>query len=204
MENGKGWNVTQQKIEPSLIQTRDWQPEKSKQHPFSVHMWQAKAIASLRVAFGVAWAVAAWLKWQPAFQNSFVTQITGAQDGQPPIIQAWIAWWGNLIQMNPLFFARMEASLETALALLLILGLFNNLTCVAGSLLSLGIWSVAEGFGGPYKPGESTDIGTAFPYIILFVLLFVVSAGQFYGLDRWLTPRLGALNWLASGTFWRR
>ena len=59
-------------------------------------------------------------------------------------------------------------------------------------------------FWRPYKPGESTDIGTAFPYIILFLLLLVVSAGRYYGIDYWLTPRLGIFNWLASGPFRRR
>src|SRR5258708_36402198 len=106
-------------IETLRMETGNWQLEGDRQNQFGVHIWQAKVIASLRIAFGVAWAVAAWLKWQPDFQNAFATQITGAQDGQPPIIQAWLAWWGNLIYINPLLFARVEASLETALAILL-------------------------------------------------------------------------------------
>ena len=36
-----------------------------------VSTWRAKAIALLRAAFGVIWAIAAWLKWQPPFINSF-------------------------------------------------------------------------------------------------------------------------------------
>jgi uncharacterized membrane protein YphA (DoxX/SURF4 family) len=163
--------------------------------------WRAKAIAALRTAFGVVWACAAWWKWQPAFQNTFVDQIAKAQSGQPQIIQAWISWWVNLVNLNPLLFARVEALTETALAVGLLLGLFSNLTCVVGMLLALGIWTTAEGFGGPFQAGVTTDIGTALPYLLLFGTLFVVSAGQYYSVDRWLTSRLGSFGFLASGPF---
>jgi nitrite reductase (NO-forming) len=161
---------------------------------------RAKGIAALRIAFGLVWVVAAWLKWQPEFQNKFLDQITGAQDGQPPVIHAWIGFWASIVSANPLLFARIEASTETALAVLLILGLFSNLSYVVGILLTLGIWSTAEGLGGPFKPGQSTDIGTALPYALLFGVFLVVSAGRYYGLDQWLTLRLGRLGFLASGT----
>jgi uncharacterized membrane protein YphA (DoxX/SURF4 family) len=150
------------------------------------------------VAFGGIWAVAAWLKWQPAFQHSFVEQINKAKGGQAPAMQAWISWWSALISLNPLLFARIEASTETALALLLILGLFSNLSYVVGTLLALGIWAVPEGFGGPYVPGQTTDVGTTLPYALLFGMLFVTAAGQYYAVDQWLTPRLGSLDFLAS------
>ena len=109
-----------------------------------------------------------------------------------------------MVSTNPLLFARLLATTETAIAVLLILGLLSNLSYVVGILLALGIWSTAEGFGGPYKPGESTDIGTAIIYAIVFAILLFVSAGRYYGLDQWLTPRLGRLGFLASGTIWRR
>ena len=81
----------------------------------------------------------------------------------------------------------------------MVLGVFSNLTYLIGFLLSLGIWSTAEGFGGPYMPGQSTDIGTAFPYALLFVIMFAISAGCYYGLDGWLTPLLGRRGFLATG-----
>jgi nitrite reductase (NO-forming) len=37
------------------------------------------------------------------------------------------------------------------------------------------IWSVPEGFGGPYGPG-STDIGTGMVYAIVSFLLLVINA----------------------------
>jgi uncharacterized membrane protein YphA (DoxX/SURF4 family) len=161
--------------------------------------WRQRSIALLRIFFGLIWAFAAWLKWAPAFQNGFVSQISGAASGQPGIVQGWIGFWTNLISTNPLLFARVEGSLETAVAICLIFGIFSNLTFCLGILLSLGIWSVAEGFGGPYVFGQSTDIGTALPYAVLFALLLVISAGRAYSVDQWLTPRLGRFGFLAAG-----
>ncbi len=166
----------------------------------ALNNWRQSGIGLLRVTFGLVWLVAAWLKWQPQFQRHFAAQVVGTRDGQPGAIQAWITFWSHLINTNPLLFARAEATAETAVAICLILGLFSNLTAIVGLLLSLGIWSVAEGFGGPYVPGQSTDVGTALPYAILFGILFFTSAGRYYGLDRWLTPRLGRFGFLASGS----
>jgi uncharacterized membrane protein YphA (DoxX/SURF4 family) len=99
-----------------------------------------------------------------------------------------------------LLFARILASTEAVIAAFLILGLFSNLTYIVGIFLSLGIWAIPEGFGGPYIAGVTTDIGTAFPYAILFAVLLFLTAGRYYGLDQWLTPRLGRLGFLASGS----
>jgi nitrite reductase (NO-forming) len=163
--------------------------------------WRERGVGIARIIFGLAYVVAAALKWQPQFQNTFVEQVSAAQAGQPAPIQAWISFWAHLVSINPVLFARIEASTESAIALFLIFGILSNLTFIVGIFLSLGIWSIAEGFGGPYRPGQTTDIGTAFPYAILFALLFFLSAGRYYGLDSWLTSRLGPLGFLASGSF---
>jgi uncharacterized membrane protein YphA (DoxX/SURF4 family) len=163
--------------------------------------WRPEIIGALRIVFGLVWAVAAWLKWQPAFQDHFLDQISAAKDGQPLLVQGWISFWIHLVSANPLLFARIEAGLETGIAIFLILGVFSNLTYIIGFVLSLGIWSTAEGFGGPYVPGQSTDIGTALPYAIVFAILFCISAGYYYGLDRWLAPRLGRLSFLTVSFF---
>ena len=165
--------------------------------------WRERGVGLARIIFGLGYVVAATLKWQPQFQNTFVAQISAARDGQPALIKAWISFWANLVSFNPLLFARIEATAETAIAVFLIFGLFSNLTSIVGILLSLGIWSTAEGFGGPFIPGHSTDIGTAFPYAILFAVLFFLSAGRYYGVDQWLTAKLGRLGFLASGSFRR-
>ncbi len=166
--------------------------------------WQQRGIGILRISFGLVWVVASVLEWLPPFQNTFVAQVSAAQAGQPALIQAWISLWTNLVSVNPLLFAQILAATQTALAVFLILGLFSNLTSIVGIFLSLGIWSIPEGFGGPYIPGHTTDIGPAFPYAILFAVLLCISAGRYYGLDQWLTPRLGQLGFLASGSVRRR
>jgi uncharacterized membrane protein YphA (DoxX/SURF4 family) len=166
--------------------------------------WRERGVGIARIIFGLVWVVAALLQWFPQFQTTFVAQVTAAKGGQPGFIQGWISFWANLVSVNPLLFARILATMEAAIALFLILGLFSNLTSLVGIVLSLGIWSVPEGFGGPYVPGFSTDVGTAFPYAILFLVLLCLSAGRYYGVDQWLTPRLGRWGFLASGSLRRR
>ena len=165
--------------------------------------WREKGVAIARIILGLVWVVAATLSWQPQFQNAFVAQVTAAQGGQPGFIQIWISFWGQLVSVNPLLLARILATTQSVIALFLILGILSNLTYIVGIFLSLGIWAVPEGFGGPYIAGSSTDIGTAFPYVIIFALLLFLSAGRYYGLDQWLTSRLGRLSFLASDSFKR-
>ena len=165
--------------------------------------WRERGVGIARIVFGLVWVVAAVLQWLPQFQNSFVAQVSVAKAGQPAFIQGWITFWANLVSVNPLLFARILASTEAVIAAFLILGIFSNLTYIVGIFLSLGIWAIPEGFGGPYIAGVSTDIGTAFPYAILFAVLLFLTAGRYYGLDQWLTPRLGRLGFLASGSLRR-
>ncbi len=165
--------------------------------------WRERGVGIARIIFGLVWAVAAVLQWLPQFQDSFVAQVSAAKAGQPEFIQGWISFWTNLVSVNPLLFARMLATTEAVIALFLIFGILSNLTSIAGIFLSLGIWAIPEGFGGPYIPGVTTDIGTAFPYAVLFAVLLFLSAGRYYGLDQWLTSRLGRLGFLASGSLRR-
>jgi thiosulfate dehydrogenase (quinone) large subunit len=174
----------------------------SSRRPIAMN-WRERGVGLMRILFGLVYVVAATLKWQPQFQNTFVQQISAVSDGQPAPIQAWISFWTHLVSINPLLFARLEATTETAIAVFLIFGILSNLTSIVGIFLSLGIWSTAEGFGGPYIPGHSTDIGTALPYAILFAVLLFLSAGRYYGVDQWLTAKLGRLGFLASGSFRR-
>ncbi|MEO9227390.1 MAG: hypothetical protein ABI216_00360 [Devosia sp.] len=160
--------------------------------------WRLRSLGILRIAFGLVWAVDAYFKWQPAFQSGFVAYLTGALDGQPTLVKAWIGFWVNIVGVNPHLFAVIVALGETALAFALILGLFSNLAALGGLLLCLVIWTTAEGFGGPYAPG-STDVGTAIIYIFVFAALFLTQSGLLMGLDRRLTPILGRWGWLASG-----
>ena len=165
--------------------------------------WRGQAFGILRIVFGLVWAIDAAFKWQPAFQTGFVDYLTGALDGQPALVKAWIGFWVNIVKVDPHIFALIVAASETALAVALTLGVLSNLADLGGVLLTLVIWSTAEGFGGPYKPG-STDIGTAIIYFFVFVALFLSQSGLYLGVDRHLTPMLGRWGWLASGPLARR
>ena len=160
--------------------------------------WRLTGIAVLRIIFGLVWGVDAYFKWQPEFINNFMDYLTKGGEGQAPIVQGWINFWMNIIHINPQLFAYLTAIGETAVAIGLIFGIFSNLTNVLGILLSLVIWSTAEGFGGPYVAG-STDIGAAIVYPLVFVGLFLSSAGLHIGLDHRLTLALGRWGFLACG-----
>jgi thiosulfate dehydrogenase (quinone) large subunit len=168
--------------------------------PGAFAQWRLNGIGLLRILFGIVWGIDAWFKWQPDFVNNFTTYLTGAQDGQPWPIHHWIQFWVNTVGIDPTFFAYATAVGETAIAIALIVGAFSNLTTVIGVLLSVVIWSTAEGFGGPYHAG-STDVGAAIIYPLVFAGLFLSSAGLYYGLDRKLTGTLGRFGFLASGGF---
>src|SRR5713226_8707640 len=89
--------------------------------------WREREVGIARIIFGLVWVVAALLQWLPQFQNTFVAQVAAAKAGQPGFIQGWISFWANLVSINPLLFARILATTESAIAILLILGLFSNL-----------------------------------------------------------------------------
>ena len=160
--------------------------------------WRQTGIGLLRIVFGLIWAVDAWFKWQPAFLDNFLGYLTSARQDQPPLVGDWIRLWVNVVGVNPNFFAHLVALTESAIAIALILGIFTNLTALVGVLLSLAVWSTAEGFGGPYVAG-STDIGSAIIYVPVFVGLYLTQAGLYLGLDRRLSAWLGRLQALASG-----
>jgi thiosulfate dehydrogenase (quinone) large subunit len=161
--------------------------------------WRLNGIGILRIVFGLVWAIDAWFKWQPDFIHNFSSYLSGTLDSQPPAVQSWINFWVNIVNVNPDFFAYLVAIGETAVAIGLIFGLLSNLTNVVGILLTVVIWTTAEGFGGPYQAG-STDIGAAIIYALVFVGLLLSQAGLYYGLDRYLDPRLGRWSFLGSSS----
>jgi len=72
----------------------------------------------------------------------------------------------------------------------LILGFARKLTYLDGIELTLAIWSIDEGFGGPYGPG-STDIGAAVIYVLVFLALIAIDATSTrkYCLDKFIERR---------------
>ncbi len=121
---------------------------------------------AFRIAFGAVWLIDAAFKWQSGFAHGFRDMINGAGQGQP----SWLHWFytftHNVFTPHPYAWAYTIAALETLIGLALILGFARKTTYIVTALTGLGIWAVAEGFGGPYN-SSSTDIGAAVMYAVV-------------------------------------
>jgi thiosulfate dehydrogenase (quinone) large subunit len=172
--------------------------EPSSSRWIKVSTWRLRGIGIVRIIFGLIWAIDAWFKWQPGFLDTITSLLNDKLKGQPPAMQAWLTFWIHTVNLDPAFFAHMVAITETLLAVGLILGAFSNTIYVIGAVLSVLIWSTAQGFGGPYDSG-TVDIGTSIMYAVIFAALFFANAGMYLGVDRRLTPALKRFGFLASG-----
>lgn len=125
----------------------------------------------IRIVFGLVWAIDAGFKWTPSFQNGLPDLLSSMMSGQPVFVADWIGLWMSIVGVAPHAFAILIALTESAIAIGLIFNILPRATLVVGFLFSLVIWSIGEGFGGPYTAG-STDIGCAVIYAILFAALW--------------------------------
>ena len=154
-------------------------------------------VALLRIAFGVLWAIDASFKWRPAFSRDYLRYLQAAAASQPAWIKPWFDFWQHVVSVDPALFAFFTALGESAIALGLLLGLARRLDYAAGFLMSVLIWTTAEGFGGPYTAG-STDVGSAIIYAFVFAGLYGLD--ELAGAARFsLDPRIER-RWKA----WRR
>jgi uncharacterized membrane protein YphA (DoxX/SURF4 family) len=134
--------------------------------------------AILRIVLGLAWTANATLKWFPAFGAAFLPMLTGASQDQPGFLKPWF----NLVTAvasdgRAPFLALGSAVMETYLALALLTGFARKTTYAVGAIYTAVIWATAEGFGGPYVPGISTDVGAAIIASLLFLMLLINDAG---------------------------
>ena len=134
--------------------------------------------ATLRILLGLAWTANAALKWFPAFGAGFLSMLTGVSEGQPAFLKPWFAIVTAVASDGrATFLAFGSAALETYLAVALLTGFARKVTYSVGAIYTALIWATAEGFGGPYVPGSSTDVGAAIIYTLLFLMLLVNDAG---------------------------
>lgn len=106
----------------------------------------------------------------------------------------------NFVSANPALILYLVGALEVVLGLVLIIGFMRKLTYLGGIILSLLIWSIDEGFGGPYGPG-STDIGAAIIYVFVFFALVIIdasSAPSRYSLDAIIERKVKGWSKLAE------
>ncbi len=152
----------------------------------TANSWWLRNTASLkvllRVLFGVIWGIDGALKFQPGLVDAFPGMVSDAAQGQPAWLAGWFIFWQAQVNANPTLWVYGTGALELALAFTLIAGFMRKIAYLGGVALSLLIWAVPEGFGGPYGPG-STDIGTGVVYAMVFLMLLVINAT--YGTSQW-------------------
>ncbi|MGD1055559.1 MAG: hypothetical protein ABR867_05720 [Nitrososphaerales archaeon] len=141
--------------------------------------WFLRNAAALKVAarvvFGAFWLIDGALKFQPGFVDAFSGMVSDAAAGQPSWLAGWFSFWASATSSNPAFVVYSTGALELAIGVCLVVGLLQKLAFTASFFLSLVIWSVPEGFGGPYGPG-STDVGTGAVYALASVMFLAAMA----------------------------
>ena len=145
-----------------------------------------------RIAFGVVWLIDGFFKWRHGFHKEFLGMVHDAGQGQP----SWLHWFFtfsyNVISPHPHVWAYGAAAIETLIGVALILGFARKITYILVVITGLGIWAVAEGFGGPYT-SSSTDIGAAVMYAVVALGLLALNyeAGPSrFSVDYWIEQRV--------------
>jgi uncharacterized membrane protein YphA (DoxX/SURF4 family) len=163
-----------------------------------------RAGTGLRLAFGVVWGINAVLKWLPGYRRTYLSELKGVAQGQPGFLHGWFHFWITLQSGSPSLWADLTGIAETAIALVLLLGVARRAGYLVGAGYMLLVWAVGEGFGGPYTSG-ATDIGTGIIYTLLFLVLFVsapTADAEHLSLDRALVARHP--RWALLADFGRR
>lgn len=129
----------------------------------------------VRITFGLIWAIDAWFKWQPEFQDNFMKLVQGGSASQPSWLGPFYQFWQTTLPPYAHSLALLTAIVETVIAVALIVGLARKPIYVIGALWSLGIWAIPEGFGNDDR-AMSTDIGTSVIYVLVFAALWAVDS----------------------------
>lgn len=162
-----------------------------------VPTWPKSAV---RISFGLIWGIDAVFKWKLGFHRNFLDMVKASGEGQPGWLHWWFNFWTNTITPHPHVWAYSIAAAETLIALALIFGFARKTTYIVSALTALGIWVVAEGFGGPYT-STSTDIGAAVIYAWVSVSLLVISlqcGPSRYSVDYLIEKRVSWWHWVAE------
>ncbi len=150
--------------------------------------------------FGIIWGIDGFLKFQPGLVQALPSMISSAAAAQPSFLQGWYSFWMAQASSNPALLVYLQGILELSLSFSLIFGFMRKVSYGGGFLLSLFIWAVPEGFGGPYGPG-ATDIGTGIIYAMVFLFLAVLNSmhgESLYTLDSKIEKRIKWWKFLAE------
>jgi len=146
----------------------------------------ARAVAGVRIVFGVVWLVDASLKWTPHFINGYLDHLAEGAAGKPDWLQPWFRFLHDVQAPAPRTAAYFVAAVETLIALALLLGVARKFVYLSAAAFSLMIWAAPEGFGGPYTGrGADVDVGAGLIYALVFIsLLYLTCDGpDQYSLD---------------------
>jgi uncharacterized membrane protein YphA (DoxX/SURF4 family) len=143
-----------------------------------VRAFRIEHFASARILFGLLWAFDVFWKWHPYFITHTADIVAGGGQGRPAWMMAYIGFVVDVIHaITPIAFGLIVAVLETFLAICLLTGRWLPAAVPAGIALTLGIWTTAEGWGGPYTVGSTgmpgDVVGNAVLYTLGFVYLWV-------------------------------
>ena len=132
-----------------------------------------------RMLFGLLWAFDAYWKWQPYFITHVESYLIHGQQNQPEWIIAYIQFFISIMHgIGSIAFALIVALIETFIAISLVVGRWLEFFVPLGAVYAFGIWTTAEGWGGPYTAASTgmpdNIIGNAIIYVYIFLFLLVV------------------------------
>lgn len=131
----------------------------------------------LRVLFGVVWLIDGALKFTSGFVNNFSQAVSNSAANAPGFLSGWYAFWQTQANSQAYLIVYTVGMLELVLGIALVFGLLRKVAYLGGVVLSLLIWAVPEGFGGPYQGGAGgTDVGTGVIYALVFLGLILINA----------------------------
>ncbi|MGH7610720.1 MAG: hypothetical protein ACREN4_01740 [Candidatus Dormibacteria bacterium] len=142
-------------------------------------LWPAMA----RVLFGLVLLADAVLEWQPGTYQVFSGLLLTNAASSPPPLHAVIALAASVIANQPVAANAALASVETALGLLITVGLATDLALALSLPMLLGVWLFGEGLGLAFTRG-ATDLGAGAAYLLCLVLLLATRSGSRMSLDR--------------------
>ena len=130
---------------------------------------------ALRMLFGLFWGLDAGLNLIPGTVFYFQERMIAAGILQPVWLSGWFAFWLAQANAYGTFDVALVETLEFFLAVALITGLLRKTAYLGGIALSVFIWAIPEGFGGPYDPGTFA-IGVGVVYAIGFLFLIALDS----------------------------
>jgi thiosulfate dehydrogenase [quinone] large subunit len=150
--------------------------------------WWVRHIGGLKTGFrvilGVVWLLDGVFKFTSGYVDNFLGDVQNSQSNAPGWLSGWYSFWVTQATNNGTLIVYTVGTLEMALGLALIVGLMRKYAYVGGIMLSLLIWAIPEGFGGPYGAGTgATDLGTGIVYALALFGLVVINATS--GPSRW-------------------